>query len=155
MHLSPPFLSLPLALLPFILPLTSATPLASSKHNLHLATCTPLPSCLLIICSTPVPYTAAAYYPNGASASAQPGEIGTVADPAAPWEGVARRATLRAGVVTANIAKGAKALAKGEIAGEASLGAEGFVCFRDGVGRFSVQGGEVNCVVDYWCAATG
>lgn len=148
-----------LALICSLSPLAASTPLAS-KHNLYLATCTPPRECLLIICDTPDPFTAAAYYANGASATAKPTELATIADPASPWEGASRKGSFRNGVVTSTINVGAKALAKGELAGEAKLGTEEFVCFRDGQSKFTTTAGDgfdrktVSCVADYWCAST-
>lgn len=139
-------------------PLT-ASPLAS-KHNIYLATCTKPRSCLLIICNDPDPFTAAAYYPNGASTTTRPSELSTVSNSAAPWEGTLRQGRFRTGTLSANINAGAKTLSKGEIAGTATLGSEDYVCFRDGQSKFSTQSWDdldlrpVNCVADYWCAST-
>lgn len=148
-----------LAIICSVSTLAASVPLAS-KHNIYLATCTPRRSCLLIICDEPDPFTAAAYYANGASASTKPTELATIADPASPWEGASRKGSLRNEAVTSTINAGAKALAKGELAGEAKIGTEEFVCFRDGQSTFTTTGGDgfdrrtVTCVADYWCAST-
>ncbi|KAK7186411.1 hypothetical protein DPSP01_013110 [Paraphaeosphaeria sporulosa] len=138
---------------------TTAVPLAS-KHNIYLATCTRPRSCLLIICDDPDPITAAAFYASGASTAARPTDITTISDPAAAWEGVTRSGRLTTGKLTSAIDKGAKAVAKGEIAGSAKIGAEEYVCFKDGASKFTVQGWEdwsaqkLSCTADYWCAST-
>ncbi|KAL1591673.1 hypothetical protein SLS60_011671 [Paraconiothyrium brasiliense] len=124
----------------------------ASKHNIYLATCTRPRSCLLVICDNPSPFTAAAYYSNGVSTSINPTELATITNPASPWEGTPRQGRFRTGTVTSTINAGAKALPKGEIAGEAKLGIEEFVCFRDGVTKFTATGWDdlelqtANCV---------
>jgi hypothetical protein len=139
---------------------STPAPLAS-KHNIYLATCSRPRSCLLIICDSPSPFTAAAYYPNGASTAAKPSDITTITDPASPWEGASRQGRFTTGTVTSTIDVGAKGLKKGDIAGGAKLGSEEFVCFKDGVSKFEVSGWDdwelqrVSCVADYWCASTG
>ncbi|KAF2449179.1 hypothetical protein P171DRAFT_327950, partial [Karstenula rhodostoma CBS 690.94] len=125
-----------------------------SKHNIYLATCTRPRSCLLIICDNPDPFTAAAYYASGASTTAKPSEVTTITDPASPWEGTPRQGKLTTGTVVSTIDVGAKGVKKGDIAGTAKIGAEEFVCFRDGESRFTVAGwDEWSCVADYWCAS--
>ena len=57
------------------------------------------------------------------------------------------------GSFTANISTKAGSLKKGEIAGDATLGSEPFVCFKDGVGKFVIQdeGDKYTCTTNYWC----
>ena len=138
-----------------------------SKHNIYLVTCTrqsiSTPDCpLIILCEPPVTtrvtYTAAAYYPNGAIEAGEdnPSQLATVSEPAAPWEGAQRVANIAAtGVFSSNIDAGAKALAKGQIAGSAKLASEDFTCFRDGQSSFKLRNGlgivQGSCTADYWC----
>lgn len=153
MYLNPTFTSL--ALICSSVVLAAATPLAS-KHNIYLATCKRDPDCLLIICNAPPSTTAAAYYANGITNANRPSEFATVADPASPWEGASRKGKFRTATLSSAIDAGAKALAKGQIAGSATLGKEEFVCFRDGQSKFTTEDDDstVNCVADYWCAST-
>ncbi|KAF2272541.1 uncharacterized protein EI97DRAFT_436784 [Westerdykella ornata] len=138
-----------------------------SKHNLYLATCskqTIIPDCpLIILCprQRAATYTAVAYYANGpieSNRNKNPTQIATVSNPAAPWEGTQRVAKLgRAGDFASNIDAGARNLAKSAIAGEAKLGTEEFVCFKDGESAFTVRDEldipEYSCKADYWCAS--
>lgn len=141
-----------------LLPLATAAALASN-HNIYLATCTRPRRCLLIICDDPEPVTAAAYYASGASTTAKPSDITTITDPAAAWEGVSRQGRLSTGILTSAIDKNAKGIEKGQIAGTAKVGAEEYVCFKDGESRFTVAGWDdwslqrVSCTADYWCAS--
>lgn len=150
----------PLALVCSTATLAAAAPLtAASKHNLYLATCTRRPNCLLIICDDPPPFTAAAYYANGATTATNPTELATIATPASPWEGTPRQGEFRTSPFSSTIDAGAGALAKGEIAGAATVGTEEFVCFRDGETTFTANDwddlvGKASCVADYWCAST-
>lgn len=80
----------------------------------------------------------------------------TVNDPAVPWEGTQRTVNLgRTGRFSSNIEDGADSIQNGEIAGTAKLGAEEFVCFRDGetTFKFSEDLGLSNysCIAEYWC----
>jgi hypothetical protein len=139
-----------------------------SKHTLYLSTCTRRGlgdsdgDCdLLILCprQRSSTYSAVAYYANGGIDSGSqrnknPTQIATVET--SPWEGSTPKAKLgRAGEFSSYIDAGAKAFAKGEIAGSAKLGDEGFVCFKDGVtkitGRDELGDPEYSCVTDYWC----
>ncbi|KAJ4295460.1 hypothetical protein N0V90_007472 [Kalmusia sp. IMI 367209] len=115
----------------------------ASKHNIYLATCRRSPDCLLVICNNPPQFTAAAYYANGITNANSPTELATVTDPASPWEGTPRTGRFRTTTFTSSIDAGAKALAKGEIAGQATLGTEEFICFKDGQSKFT-QGSIVD-----------
>lgn len=129
---------------------------AGSKHNLYLVTCA-RPATLLSPVTT---FTAAAYFANGpveaGSRNKVPTQSAAVTDPAQPWEGVTRAANLAlVGVFSSSIDANATTLAKGQIAGSATLGTEEFVCFTDGATTFesrSVLGAvQYACVAYYWC----
>ena len=86
-------------------------------------------------------------------------------DPAGPWEGTQRVAKVglgernKQGAFSASIDGGAGFLEKGQIAGEARIDSEDFVCFRDGGTEVGGGGGrgrgeaEAECEADYWCAS--
>jgi hypothetical protein len=143
-----------------------------SKHNLYLVTCAKRaaspPGCFLgIICpqqkrQAVTYYTAVAYYANGAIDSGtvgrntNPTSLTTVSDPSQPWEGTQRVAKLgRTGDFSSNIDAGAKTVAKGQLAGDAKLASEDFVCFRDGQTKVTTRDelGDTtaSCTADYWC----
>lgn len=137
-----------------------------SKHTLYLATCTrrtsPIPDCpLIIICPAQavVTYTAVAYFAGGpieSSRNSNPTQIATVSEPVQPWEGTQRVAKLgRNSDFSSNINAGAEGLEKGQIAGEAKMDTEDFVCFRDGETSFAARNDigieQYSCTADYWC----
>lgn len=151
--LTPPLLSLLLlsllALLPSTLalptPQTSAPTPLSSSHNIYLSTCDPT--------TTSPRRTALLLYTSGGPSTSSPALLATVSATGAHWEGTRRTADLGdAGSFASDIALGAEELRKGEVAGEAELAGERFVCFRDGVSVFVFSGGE-RCVGEYWCGA--
>ncbi|KAF2182290.1 hypothetical protein K469DRAFT_691508 [Zopfia rhizophila CBS 207.26] len=152
-----------LALLP---DLTNAAPVDAvamgSKHNLYLVTCQrrAIECPLIILCDKNAEaartYTAVAYYPNGPTRNSVPNQIATVSDPVAPWEGVQREATVwQRSSFSSNIDADAASLPKGQLAGDAKLDNEDFVCFSDGQTSFTVRD-ELDlpiysCTADYWC----
>ncbi|KAF2727058.1 hypothetical protein EJ04DRAFT_596205 [Polyplosphaeria fusca] len=141
-----------------------------SKHTVYLMTCTRsgLLDCpLLILCdknSTAAPnsaaasrFTAVAYFANGPPSGirSSPTSLTTVSQGIQPWEGTQRVATINREGFSSNIDAGAGALPKGQIAGNAKLGNEDFVCFTDGSLRIS---GEEDlglttwsCTASYYC----
>ncbi|KAF2263999.1 hypothetical protein CC78DRAFT_533598 [Lojkania enalia] len=137
-----------------------------SKHNVYLVTCTrtnaldcPLPP---LICATQTAaaksYSAVAYYPNGpiTSSKSTPNQIVTVSEPPQPWEGTTHTVKLTiVGDFAANIDAGANTLPQGQLAGTAKLADEDFVCFTDGVTKFSFDKSlgieKHSCTADYWC----
>ncbi|KAF2468666.1 uncharacterized protein BDR25DRAFT_343981 [Lindgomyces ingoldianus] len=138
-----------------------------SKHNLYLVTCQrkhAIDCTQLILCSLDdrpaTKHTAVAYYPNGPiiDTNSAPSEVAIVSDPTVPWEGTQHTAILgKASSFTSNITAGADALKKGEVAGNAKMDSEEFVCFSDGQSRFTIRHRigrgreEVLCIADYWC----
>ncbi|KAF2650046.1 hypothetical protein K491DRAFT_732556 [Lophiostoma macrostomum CBS 122681] len=132
-----------------------------SKHNLYLMTCKPSRDCLLIICGPDKsPYTAVGYFANGVSSgqSKRPTSTTVISNPATSWDGATKSGTIGANAFTSTIDAGASALAKGAIAGNATMGTEEFACFRDGQAKISVGGDlgddDSSCTADYWCAST-
>lgn len=99
-------------------------------------------------------YTAVAYYANGQS-NGNPTEIATVSDPAQSWEGTLRVANLRTSAFSSNINADAAGLEKSAMAGQAKLGTEDFVCFKDGETAFTARDGlqQASCTANYWCAS--
>jgi hypothetical protein len=115
--------------------------------------------------------------------SPRPDQVAILRSPATSWEGTKRQSTVWENkAFSANIVTGAGTLSKGQIAGEASLGSEQFVCFKDGETEIRLVGdGDGNgpgrwgggrrppekrqrwnggndwaqCKVDYWCASLG
>lgn len=162
LHQVPRLFAIALILIPGLangIPVEHAT--LGSTHNIYLATCESkgtIECSLLIFCGpgSTQTYTAAAYFPNG---SIQPGrrevptQMGTVADPAAPWEGTQRVTRLgQSSAFASNINAGADALPAGQLAGAAKLDSEDFACFTDRETHFS--GPNFDCTADYWCAST-
>jgi hypothetical protein len=152
-------LALIAALLPAIC--LSAPTAAGSKHNVYLTHCQPT-DCSDFDCDPEENrITAAAYFANGpitdgsTSRIQKPTTLATINQSA--WEGTKR--TLRlgtAGSFTSNISSTARTAAKGTIAGDATLGTEPFVCFKDGTTKFSVtyEYDTYTCTTDYWCPST-
>lgn len=146
---------------------TAATPIDStaqgSKHTFYLTSCAQ--RCTLgILCDTSsnaaTTFSAIVYYANGASTSgstltSNPTSITTISTPAQAWDGTQRAAIIGRTAFSSNIDVGANVLLKGQIAGSAKLGAEEFVCFRDGETTISgstdlgIQ--QWSCKADYWC----
>ncbi|KAF2690647.1 hypothetical protein K458DRAFT_412008 [Lentithecium fluviatile CBS 122367] len=133
-----------------------------SKHVVYLSTCVPN-ECPIGLCD-PEDFNliAAAYFRNGppATSTASPttlGPISSFGSGPASWEGTKRSVRLGTdGTYTSNIARGAKSLAKGEIAGDGELkgvGSEPFVCFKDGATKFraTYELDRYTCTADYYC----
>jgi hypothetical protein len=129
-----------------------------SKHNVYLIHCSPN-ECPIGDCDPgEFSITAAAYFRNGpitesTSLITVPTSLGKLTGYQPKWEGVKRTVRVADGSFTANISAKAGSTKKGEIAGDATLGSEPFVCFKDGVGRFAIQveGDRYTCTTDYWC----
>jgi hypothetical protein len=140
--------------------LALSSPLAplGSKHNVYLISCTPN-TCPIGDCDPgEFTITAAAYFRNGpitesTSRITVPTSLGKITGYQPKWEGVKRTVKVADGSFTANISTKAGSLKKGEIAGDATLGSEPFVCFKDGVGKFVIQdeGDRYTCTTNYWC----
>ncbi|KAH7130818.1 hypothetical protein B0J11DRAFT_566774 [Dendryphion nanum] len=180
MHHLLPFFLLLAPILSSPLPTDPISTILGSKNTLYLVTCstrnTPTPNCPIpILCPSSTlqkrqqvrTFTALSYYTNGpisSPSSQMPSSFTIITDPAESWEGRQRSAKIGLGdgakkaSFKANIARDAGELAKGGLAGEASVDEEGFVCFKDGeteVGGGGGRGGaaEVQCIADYWCGS--
>jgi hypothetical protein len=149
-----------LALLPSIA-LSTPTIALGSKHNVYLANCDPN-ECPIGLCDPgDFHLTAAIYFKNGpiaeGSTSVQrPSGIGKVSGNKPAWEGAKRTGRFELdGSFVSNISAGAKTAAKGEIAGDGTLGDEPFVCFKDGTTKFqmSYDTDRYTCTADYWCGS--
>jgi hypothetical protein len=142
----------------------SAAPVETqgSKHVVYLSSCAP-DDCPIGLCD-PEDFNivGAGYFRNGppASNSASATALGRLSSVSSgqKWEG--SKITTRIGsegAFTSNIARGAKSLAKGSIAGDGELKPTGlsepFVCFRDGATKFkaSYDGDRYTCTADYYC----
>jgi hypothetical protein len=140
--------------------LALAGPLAplGSKHNVYLVHCSP-DECPIGLCDPgEFTITAAAYFRNGpitdsTSRITTPTTLGKLTGYNLKWEGVKRTVKVADGSFTVNISAKAASVKKGELAGDATLGTEPFVCFRDGVGAFAIRddGDRYTCTTDYWC----
>ncbi|KAF2275250.1 uncharacterized protein EI97DRAFT_475860 [Westerdykella ornata] len=141
-------LALLLALVPSLA--LSVPTAAGSKHNVYLVRCQPSDPDEDVI-------VAAAFFRDGpikeGSTLQNPTALVTVSGSSPEWEGRQRRVRLDEGTFTTNISADAKKAAKGSIAGDAKLGSEPFVCFKDGTTKFSVRYDRerYSCTTDYWC----
>jgi hypothetical protein len=141
--------------------LSLALPAApGSKHNVYLVRCT-LSDCSDWDCDPDdTTLTAGVFFRNGPIAEGsssriqKPTSLAPLTSSRTTWEGTKR--TMRFGsdgTFTSNISAGAKTVAKGSIAGDATLGSEPFVCFKDGATKFAItyDYDEYTCTTDYWC----
>lgn len=142
-----------LAILPSIV-LSAPTAAAGSKHNIYLARCTVSVCILPILCSDET-VNAAVYFANGPIADGSRISTPTAAGQVdARWEGGKRSVRLgSAGTFSVNLPTSARTADKGSIAGEATLGDEPFVCFKDGVSEFKIRYDDerFDCKTEYWC----
>ncbi|KAF2117904.1 hypothetical protein BDV96DRAFT_644242 [Lophiotrema nucula] len=139
---------------------TLAAP-AGSKHNVYLVHCDPQ-DCPIGLCD-PGDFTiaAAAYFANGpvtegTTRVSTPTSLGRLSDGILKWEGTSRSVRLgTAGTLKSNIPTSARTAAKGDLAGDATLGTEEFVCFKDGSTKFAISndGDRYTCTTDYWCGS--
>jgi len=170
--LFPTIATIALGVLPF---LTAAIPVdtptasveAAKAHNIYLVTCVPRSRKNENDDDTPSTaqnFTAIAYFKKPidpaetGSKDPQPDRAALVSQPPEAWDGVKWKVkTWRDKIFTADIASGAATLAKGEIAGNAKLGDEDYVCFKDGVTAIRIRDDDVRgkCVADYFCAGLG
>ncbi|KAF2740569.1 hypothetical protein EJ04DRAFT_558569 [Polyplosphaeria fusca] len=131
---------------------TSAAP-AGSKHNIYLTRCTPT-SCPIGACDPgDFGITAAAYYST--ATSAVPASIGTIDGYQPKWEGASKAIRLGTTTFTSAIQAAAARAKKGDIVGDAKLGSEPFVCFKDGATTlgFTYDDTKYSCTADYWCGS--
>jgi hypothetical protein len=134
-----------------------------SKHVIYLSSCAP-DDCPIGLCDPDdFNIVGAGYFRNGppTTTSGSATTLGRLASSYSgfAWEG--SKLTVRVGTdgaFTSNIAKGAKALAKGQIAGDGELKpsvgtSEPFVCFRDGVTTFKATYDldRYTCTAAYYC----
>ncbi|KAF2709363.1 hypothetical protein K504DRAFT_346698, partial [Pleomassaria siparia CBS 279.74] len=135
-----------------------ASPLGS-KHNIYLVHCEPN-ECPIGDCDPgEFTTTAAAYFRNGpitesTTKVSTPTALGRLTGYQPKWEGIKRTVRVgTAGSFTSDIGAKAASLKKGDIAGDGTLGAEPFACFRDGTGKFLIadDGDRYTCTTEYWC----
>lgn len=150
------------AILPTLALSAPAAP-AGSKHNVYLVHCEPN-ECPIGSCDPgDFTITAAAYFRNGPIAEGTTSRVQTPTTLArlngdnTRFEG--SRRTFRFGsdgTFTTNIPASARTAASGSIAGDATLGEEPFVCFKDGKTKFQINNDDerYTCTTDYWCAST-
>ncbi|KAF2018030.1 hypothetical protein BU24DRAFT_163631 [Aaosphaeria arxii CBS 175.79] len=147
-----------LILLGALLPaLSSASPIvaAGSKHNVYLVKCQ-WSDCDIFCDPDDVALTAAAYFsggpvPEGTTRAVTPTRLGRVSG---QWEGTTKSVRLGTdGTFKATIPTSARTAKKGEIVGDATLGDEPFVCFKDGSSQIPLRydGETYTCTTDYWC----
>lgn len=159
------------------LPADTPVPIAdaASSHNIYLLTCSARSR------RQQTTFIAVAYFlapistpPRGRDRDRDPipDQSALISDPAETWDHVNYRVRVwDRTIFSANVTAGSTSLAKGQIAGDAALSEESFVCFRDGEteigfvdddgdgrggrrGRGWGQGwGRIECVADYWCAS--
>ncbi|KAF2261476.1 hypothetical protein CC78DRAFT_356002 [Lojkania enalia] len=143
-----------LALLPtFVL----SAPLGS-KHNIYLVHCDPV-KCPIGLCYPgEFQITAAAFFANGPinpdSSTNSPTSLGQLSGYQPKWEGIQRRVAVGTmGTFASNFPASASTAEKGSIVGDASLGSEPFVCFKDGATKFTIKydAADYTCTTDYWC----
>ncbi|KAF1829309.1 hypothetical protein BDW02DRAFT_170662 [Decorospora gaudefroyi] len=152
MHITNPLL-LPLTLL-LALPPTSthaAPTAAASPKNIYLTSCTTYTLQSDQRTSAAILYTAAA-------GSSNPSALSTLAP--TQWAGSTQRVQLSGSIFESRIEAGAEGLERSSIAGQARLGRERFVCFRDGGSVFRFGEGVVGegvtvCTAEFWCGSLG
>lgn len=141
------------AVLP-IFALSSPITAAGSKHNVYLARCA-LDDCS-IFCDEDTSITVAAYFSGGpitegSTKVVTPTRLGRTSG---QWEGSKKSVRLGTdGTFTSNIDTSSRTAKKGDIAGDATLGSEPFVCFKDGSTEFTIryEDEKFKCKTDYWC----
>jgi hypothetical protein len=144
--------------------LPPTTDLAAAKaHNIYLATCVPKNRNNDNRPEPTANFTAIAYFRQPLNVTTvdpdtkapKPDKAALVAQPPEPWEGVRWKVKVwNDKLFSASIAADAATGLKGALAGEATLGDEEYVCFKDGETAVRVRedGARGNCVADYWCA---
>lgn len=144
-------------------PVDTPAPVAAlgSKHTVYLVQCDPN-ECPIGYCEDDeFRIKAAAYFRDGpidASAPTSrvqsPTTLTTLSDNRAAFEGSKRTFRLgRDGTFTSNLPKSASTASKGSIAGDATLGTEPFVCFKDGSSKFGIRYDDerYTCTTQYYC----
>lgn len=144
--------------------LPPTTDLAAAKaHNIYLATCVPKNRNNDDNPAPPVNFTAIGYFRQPLNVTAvdpdtkapKPDKAALVAQPPEPWEGVRWKIKVwNDKLFSASIAADAATGVKGALAGDAKLGNEDYVCFKDGETAIRIREDDVrgNCIADYWCA---
>ncbi|ORY09162.1 hypothetical protein BCR34DRAFT_568883 [Clohesyomyces aquaticus] len=146
-----------LCALSLLLSSTLAAP-AGSKKNIYLLKCEPN-ECPIGVCEPDeFTVTAAALFRNGpvkaGATTAKPDVLALLSGYRPKWEGTRRTVRLGTeGTLTTNISAGAASLPKSQIAGDATLGNENLVCFKDGSTTFGItyEGDRYTCTTTYWC----
>jgi hypothetical protein len=140
--------------------LSAPTVALGSKHNVYLVHCD-YSDCLLgLICDTDS-IVGAAYFRNGpitegSTGVQRPTTLAQLSGRNPTFEG--KKNTFRFGddgTFTSNITAGANKSDKNSIAGDATLGTEPFICFRDGTTKFDIRQDtdRYTCTADYWCGS--
>jgi hypothetical protein len=128
---------------------------AGSKHNVYLARCQH-EDCSIFCDPDDSALTVAAYFSggpitDGSTKLVTPTRLGRLTG---QWEGAKKTVRLGTdGTLTTNIETSARTAKKGDIAGDATLGTEPFVCFKDGSTEFTIRYDDerYKCKTDYWC----
>jgi hypothetical protein len=145
---------LPLLLVAALSSPASSSPITpntiASSHNIFLVTCTQSNGRAGRWGGSDITAAGIAFFESPISTTPSPGgrdwnnkprpdQMALLSSPAAVWEGTQRQSTVWNNTAfKSDIDAGAQTLAKGQIAGEASLGEEHFVRFRDGVTEIEV-----------------
>ncbi|KAF2872741.1 hypothetical protein BDV95DRAFT_606326 [Massariosphaeria phaeospora] len=140
-----------LALLPT---LTLSAPALGSAKNVYIARCEPNDCFLGLLCEDP--FTVVAYFRSGGitSENSTPTTLASLTGRNTAFEGTKRSVSVGAdGTFVTNINADAKRAAKGSLVGDATLGTEPFVCFKDTETKFTVKYDleKYTCTADYWC----
>jgi hypothetical protein len=136
---------------------------ATRAHNIYLVTCVPRNRNNDDGPSPTANFTAIAYFRQPLNVTTvdpdtkapKPDKAALVAQPPEPWEGVRWKVKVwNDKLFSASIAADAATGAKGALAGDATLGDEDYVCFKDGETgiRIREDNARGNCVAGYWCA---
>lgn len=152
---------------------------AGSSHNLYLVTCAVRAGrnsvqnvSALAFFNTPITSNPVRGPPGGGGWDNDPkaDQAALISNPAAPWEGTISASVWSNTNFTSSIDKQAGTLAKGNIAGSATLNKEQYICFKDGDTEIGIKedNGDgrgdwgpgrgrgrprVQCTADYWCAS--
>jgi hypothetical protein len=132
-----------------------------SKHTVYLVRCEPN-ECPIGYCEDDeFRITAAAFFRDGpidASAPTTrvqtPTTLTTLSGNQPAFEGSKKTFRFgRDGTFTTNLPTGAKTASKGSIAGDATLGTEPFICFKDGTSKFGIRYDDerYTCTTQYYC----
>ena len=152
-----------LAALSALVALTTSAPVEvlGSKHVAYLSVCYP-DECPIGLCYIgDFKILAIGYFADGPpkGSSATPSALGklSVFLGNTAWEGDKKSVRVgSAGTMSTDISKNALSLGQSEIAGNASLPNENFVCFRDGSTKFKIthELERYTCTADYYCPST-